>query len=165
MSHSLILGVTGSGKTTLAKHMARALKRVVVFATYKSDWPCDYFTKDIFHLCEIVKTNKKLNIFIDEAGTTLERNDTEFQFLATMSRHFGHNVFFITQRAKQLTPNIRTNCESLYCFKQSEEDAKVLAGEFADKNIMRVVELPRFFYYEKPYGCQAGKFKKVSKFT
>ena len=164
MSHSLILGVTGSGKTTLAKHIAKRLKRVIVFATYKSDWQCFHFTDNVSELVSIVETNKRLNIFIDEAGESLKRNDKEFQFLATRTRHFGHNVFFITQRANQLTPNIRTNCESLYCFKQSFNDASVLAQEFADETIMKVTELPKFYFYEKPFGCQVGKFKKVEKY-
>lgn len=54
---------------------------------------------------------------------------------ATMGRHWGHKVYFITQRVKQISPNIRTQCSELVIFKQSLNDTKDLADEFVEPMI------------------------------
>jgi DNA helicase HerA-like ATPase len=50
MAHSLILGMTESGKTTLAKRLAQHYKSrgigVIVLDPLNDDWPCDFKTAD-----------------------------------------------------------------------------------------------------------------------
>ena len=148
MGHALITGVTTSGKTTLAKHLASRLKRVAVYARYDSDWGVGkvFYTSSIKSISRFVETNINCNIFIDESGEAICRNDNAYQFLATRTRHFGNRVFFITQRYKQLTPNIRFNCDSLYIFRQNVADCEELAKinpVFFDAN-----KLVKYHYYE-----------------
>lgn len=79
---------------------------------------------------EALKLNRDCDVFVDEGGETLQRDDA-YQFLATRSRHYGHRVFFIAQRATQLAPIIRKNCTGFYCFRQCGSDCKLLGDDFA----------------------------------
>jgi len=59
----------------------------------------------------------------------------EMNDLATMGRHWGHKCYFITQRSKQLSTNLRSQCSEIVIFKQSLNDTKDLADEFVQPMI------------------------------
>ena len=137
--HSLIIGMTESGKTTLAKQFAEQLmqqnKTVLVLDILGSNWPCDFQTTDILEFMDIVKNMTGAYIFVDESGEVGQLYK-EFFWLATRSRHQGHSVFFITQRAKQLTPLVRSQCTNLFLFCTSYMDCKSLYEDFNFKEIL-----------------------------
>jgi len=55
--------------------------------------------------------------------------------LATRGRHWGHKCHFITQRSKQLSTTIRSQCSDIAIFKQSLADTKDLSNEFVEPMI------------------------------
>lgn len=128
-----------SGKTTLAKIISRKLRArghgVLVLDKWRSpDWNAHEVVTDADQFKELVYQSRKCYCFVDEAPETLEL-DRENNHFATMSRHWGHSFYFISQRVTGLTPMIRTNCSNIFLFKQHHEDAKILAREFACDNL------------------------------
>lgn len=63
--------------------------------------------------------------------------------LATQGRHWGHKMFFITQRVKQLSTNLRDQCSEVVIFKQSLADTKDLANEFVEPEINNAHKLEK----------------------
>lgn len=142
--HSLITGITGSGKSLLMKELI--LKdpfNSILFSPFDDfflkSYSLDYI--DIFGIENIEEDN----IYIDEAGELLNR-DRKYNHLATLGRHYGKNITFIAQRAKMLTPEIRTNCEKFYLFTGGGMDSKILSEETGKK--INLTNLKRFEYYE-----------------
>lgn len=135
MPHTLIIGITGSGKTTLAKRLAIRYANqgipVLVLDPFKSpEWQANLITDEPDEFVDIVFENLNCAIFVDESADMIGRWAGTMQKLATQSRNLGHNVHFICQRPKQLDINMRTQCESIFVFKLSYHDAKELAIEF-----------------------------------
>jgi len=69
--------------------------------------------------------------------------------LATNSRHYGHNAHFISQRAKQIDPTIRSQCSNIFLFKQSLYDTKDLSNEFVSQGLMQAHTLKKGEYIYK----------------
>lgn len=134
--HSLILGLTNQGKTSLAKRLAGGAinngRAVIVLDPFYriSPWPCTYQTDkpDLFK--SAVFSNINCHVFIDESGEMLDKKTSDAR-LATQSRHYGHMVYFISQRAQMVDRSIRSMCSNLFVFRQSTFDAKILTQETA----------------------------------
>lgn len=152
----LIVGISGSGKTQLALRLAKKLhrsRRVIVFDPYLHNknppWDADLVTDSVEMIYRIAtaKENRYRNFvfFVDEAGEFLERC-REYDKLATQTRQFGHDIYFIAQRVTMLTPNIRNNCAKVYLFRQCESDCKIIAQEKAAPGLMAAATLPALSY-------------------
>jgi len=150
--HSLITGITGTGKSTFGKILAcqykQAGKNVLVLDPFYKDgdttnagWDCDFITADPQQFLQIVFANKNCVIFIDESGQVIGRWGGVMNNIATQGRHNGHKIYFITQRPKQIDINSRTQCTRLFTFRLSLDDAKMLAREFADPLLENACEL------------------------
>ena len=162
MPHAIILGVSGCGKTTLAKQLAGRMQRVAVCEfggskrVGKTNWGKPAFhTMDIDSLLYFAQHNIRCNIFIDDAGDNMRRSK-DFDFFTTCGRRWGHTVFLITQRANQLTPNIRTNCETIYCFRQSDYDVELLLQDFPT-DFNKAKTLPKYEFL-----AQRDRFSPVT---
>lgn len=157
--HSLIIGMSESGKTTLAKIFARELKKrgkkvVVLDPLNDPDWgKVDFRTEDCDEFLDYCKNNQNLYVFIDEGSESIGRYDVEMQWFATQSRHWGHSCFFITQGCTQIAPIIRGQCRVVYCFAVGESDTKLMAEEFRKKELKFLETIPQ------------GVFYKVSRFS
>lgn len=147
-SHSLIVGMTESGKTTLAKKFALAAQKrgipCIIYDPLLSDWGQGARVFDVF--AEFEQAIEELPepefvgqliayAFIDEADTVLSQSDRENWWIMTRGRHYGLRVFPITQRPKLISPTARGQCATLYCFRVSADDAKALAADFSDEGI------------------------------
>lgn len=134
MTHVLIVGQTESGKTTLAKRMIPAYRRVgiasLVLDPHNDDWGADFQTTDPDHFLEVARRSMSCACFVDESGQSVGRYNTEMQWLATAARHWGHKSHFLTQRPAQIAVTVRDQCSHLYCFCISSDDGKLLANEF-----------------------------------
>ena len=161
MSHSLIIGSTESGKTSLAKKFAKILmsqnKTVLVCDILGSEWNCDYMLSDPYELLYIAKNNKQCHIFLDESGDYLRVGDKELHWFATRSRHQGHSCYFISQRANMLAPTVRNQTTRLFMFTTSSSDSKLMADEYNDSMLYEGNRLKKLEYY------YAGRYKKAEK--
>lgn len=169
MAHTLILGITSSGKTTLATdelvplYKSQGTPVVVLDPDLRQEWgvpnlndikkgeaiTVGVMTDDPEKFLEICKTNQSCALFIDESGQTIGRYAGQMQWVATNSRKWGHKAHFITQRATQLDPTIRAQCTSIFLFKQSVDDAKILSREFVAPELMGASNLKTGEYLYK----------------
>ena len=142
ITHTLICGVTMSGKTTLARHIAQSLDKkdqaVVVYdplgtPTENTGWGEKariFASKDDF--LEFLSSTEcgKCHIFIDEAADIFSQSDSENFWLATRGRHYGYQLYLIAQRPKMIAPTVRTQCGLCYMFRLSKDDAKEICADF-----------------------------------
>lgn len=152
--HILIVGITRSGKSTLAKQRAAAYVKqgiqCLVLDPHASRWPVDsrYVFTDPLAFLAIAKRSQRCALFIDEGGESIGRgrHARDMQWCTTGSAKYGHVTHLIAQAAQQLDPTIRSQCGRLFCFKQSRRNAELLADDFAEPRIMEAMELPRFHF-------------------
>lgn len=152
MPHSLIIGMTTSGKTTLAKKMASDFKRngflsMALDPLRDPSWPCDFVTDDPQEFMNVALTSRNCALFIDESGETIGRFGGDMNKLATRIRHYGHRSIFITQRAQQLDKIVRDQCEFLFLFRVSRDDAKLMAAEYGHDELAEAYLLQRGEFY------------------
>jgi len=148
--------MTESGKTTLARERIAPLYRVkkvpvLVLDPYRSKkWKADFITDSPAQFVEVVKGSRSCALFVDEAGNFIDEGYvSELRWLATNSRHYGHNCHFISQRAVQIPPTIRGQCSNLFLFRQSFSDARELSKDFVSDDILTANELKRGEYFGK----------------
>lgn len=166
MSHSLISGMTESGKSTLAKMLCSQFKEqgigtIVYSAIDLNGWNCDFKTSNIESLKQSVNNSRLCMVFIDEADTVCSLKQPENNFLAVRSRHRQHSVYFITQRPNMINPNIRGQCKNLFLFNIHYNDAKDLSKQWNCDEIMSSVN---FKVGEYIYVPRMGQYKKMKLF-
>lgn len=149
-----------SGKTTLAKKIAANFKAnniacFVLDPLLDPSWGADFITDNPDYFMKIVGESRECALFIDESGESIGRNGGEMNKLATRYRHFGHRAHFIAQRAQQLDKIVRDNCETVYLFRSSKGDCKLLAEEYGHE------ELETGYALEKGEFFMAARFEKL----
>lgn len=152
--HVLILGITETGKTTLAFKIAGDYRKqstdvIVLDPDMRKDWNASFITDDPDKFLAVCKLNQSAALFIDESGQTIGRYAGPMQWVATNSRKWGHRAYFISQRATQLDPLMRTQCSNLFLFKQSVKDSKILADEFVCPQLIHACNLKKGEYIAK----------------
>lgn len=149
MAHTIICGITMSGKTTIcqiyANELVKAGKNVAVVDPYASQkWGNVKFVDTAEELVAFLRENKSYYFFIDESSMMLDRYDTTLYWLATNSRHYGHSGFFICQRVQQIHPNIRQQCVKAVIFKTAKSDSKTLGEDYAAEIVEEAASLKQF---------------------
>lgn len=146
--HSLIVGITESGKTTLAKKLAEIHVKqgfgVFVLTSVFDSWPKGVKVYDDQE--KFLKTfwnSKKCFVFIDEGGETIGRYNKSMEQTATKGRHYGHSVYFMGQRASLLNMTVRGQCSQLFCFSQGNKDCDLLAEEWNQPELRSASMLER----------------------
>ncbi len=168
MSHSAIVGMTESGKSSLAREMAKTLqshgKSIILFDPLSDPaWldvldPKNSFVTD--NEAEFLKTywtSKNCAVFFDEAGDYVTNSNKEMIKTGTKGRHWGHSNFYIAQRGNLLARTVRDQCGKLYMFTSSLDDAKIYSNEFNEPELLKVTSLPQGSYYS------CGRFDKIKK--
>jgi hypothetical protein len=152
--HSLIIGMTESGKTTLAKllaqsYIAKGHKVAVLDPVHDPDWGKKAFvTNDVDELKAYLYSNRSVYVFVDESGAIFnEGNSLDNAWLATRSRHFGHSVHFLAQRAIQIPKTMRDQTSRLYLFTSSASDGKLHSEEWNQPELAKCNTLPRMHFY------------------
>lgn len=115
----------------------------------RTDWKADFITDDPEYFLSVAKINTSCALFIDESGQMIGRYSGAMQWLATNSRKWGHKAHFIAQRAKQIDPLVRTQCTSIFLFKQSLDDAKELSKDFVSNELKTATTLLKGEYLGK----------------
>lgn len=135
MSHCLIFGMTESGKTTLAKRLAKRYKHhevpvIVLDSLNDPEWCADFQTTDPDEFLKTFWASQRCAVFIDEAGDAVGKYNVVMQRTATRGRHWGHAVHFISQRGVQLAPTVRDQCSHIFLLTSSSADGKVHSNEW-----------------------------------
>lgn len=142
--HTLICGVTMSGKTTMARELSRAYLRarqnVIVrdpmgTETAGGDWGDGAIifgpTQDEEFWSYLRHPDvKNTHVIIDEAADFFAVNQPENQWLLRGGRHFGFQVTLLAQRPKMLAPNVRAQCGMGYLFRLGKEDMREILADF-----------------------------------
>ncbi len=151
--HTLVIGMTESGKSCISKLLASSLhnkgcKVAVLDPLNDPDWKADFVSDDIEAFRAYLESNRKVFAFVDECGQWFnEGNDTTHSWLATRSRHYGHSVTFIAQRAIQVPKTMRDQCGRLYLFTSSQSDGKIHAEEWNKPELMDCNKLPQLHFF------------------
>jgi len=150
--HSLIFGMTESGKTSLAKQMAAEYRAagisvLVLDPLSDPDWSADYITSDPVDFSRTFWDSQRCAVFIDEAGDAVGRYDEVMARTATRGRHWGHNCHYITQRGMQLAVTVRDQCSHLFLFTTALNDSKTHANEWNQPELVNASTLAQGQYY------------------
>ena len=166
MPHSLIVGMTESGKTTLAKKLCSLSRRkqrgTLVLDPLHDEWDADFKTDNQELFLQAFWASQCCDAFIDEAGDAIGHYEKAMIQCATKGRHWGHNVHFITQRPMQLSPTVRTQCRILFLFNMAKEDCIQLAKEWNKPELIEAATLPQGQCFMAP---RFGEVKRLNAFT
>lgn len=165
MAHTLITGTTESGKSLLAKAIAREWHaegyRVMVLDPRLSVWKgASLVTADSDFFMEEVNEWEHCLLIVDESGEAIGHYAPEMRTLATTLRHNFHSSIFIVQSATQLDPIIRRQCRYCAAFSCTEAEAKTLATEYPQAGFERAVTLRKFEYY---FGSRFGGLAELGR--
>jgi len=171
MAHVLIIGMTESGKTSLAKLLNQSYRKagvssIVLDPINDPGWtPGDdcYVTRKKDEFLRVVKQSRSCNVFIDEAGESVGQYQTEMHWVGTRSRHYGHSAHFICQRVIQVATTVRDQCATLYLFNLSKKDSYTLADDWNREELKDAFKLGKgeFFIVRKFKPLQYGKLIKT----
>ena len=162
--HRAIVGVTRSGKTTLAQVLAAGLHsrgRFVGVFDPKSpakQWRCNLFTRNPLLLLQWAQTHssrgegRPIYLFWDEWGPYIgsrTKDARPFAWLGTSSRHQGITNFFLAHGWRDLDAGLRENVDVVYAFTSGHRSAALLAEDFLDLDLSDVLpRMPRLSFKE-----------------
>ncbi len=162
--HCLILGMTSSGKTTLAKKLIlqardRGIMSIVLDPLCDPGFGGDYQTDDPAEFLKIVWNSRSCLIVVDEGSESIGRYESPIIKLATKGRHWGHKCVFLSQRAMQINKTVRDQCTDLALFTSSSSDGKLLSDEFNSPELRNCSSLAKGHYYYTSRFSNVKKFK------
>jgi len=151
MAHSLILGMSESGKTTLARNLAAYYKKqgmgvIVLDPMRDPEWVCDFITADQDEFLQVFWSSQSCMVFLDEGAESVGRYDKAMRKTATQGRHWGHCCHFITQHGTDLAPVVRGQCRHLFLFQSSRQQGEVLAKEYNQPELLTCTDLKQGEY-------------------
>lgn len=157
MAHTLVLGVTQSGKSTYSKWVCERLTKkgieTAVLNPYRDPgWICSSQHMDPSKLLDLCLTPGRRCVFLEEAGDTLDR-DPRYNWFTTVGRHAGNQVWVISQRMESLNPTLRNNCVDAVVFASEIGDTKLIANRYREPRLLRVEKF------------RPGQFYMVSQFS
>lgn len=150
MTHTLYTGVTQSGKTTLARSVARELSkaknRVIVYdpmgtETAGGEWGETAEVHDTLEtFLDVAYAPETVNahLFIDEAHHVFAHSDKSHLWLLTQGRHYHLTLHIITQRPTKVHPDARTNCGHCFMFRLAQDDARSIGNDYGFSDIHKI---------------------------
>lgn len=164
MPHSMIIGMSTSGKTTLAKKLANAytnkgINVLILDPLSDPDFVGSYKTRSPSEFIKVCRDNEHCAVFVDEAGSNVGRFDKEMVELVTRGRHWGHKVHLISQRGVQISTTARDQCTDLYMFTTSLNDCKVHANEWNSNELLTGSSLNKGEYFHTTRFSVCKKYK------
>lgn len=149
MPHAAIIGMQGSGKTTLGLSMAQTYRRagwaVLVLDPHLNPlWKADWMTDDLEKFLRKAKASQRCALFVEEVGDEGDGKKAlgrrpGFSWLVTQAHHFGHVTHYLSQYHTQVPPVVRTNVKRLYLFAVGPVTAKEFAEQFAQPSLSDLV--------------------------
>lgn len=143
--------MTESGKTTLAKRVASKLTdaghSTIALDPMHDEWNVGFQTDDADEFLRVFWDSQSCHVFIDESGDSVGRFNNLMNQTATKGRHWGHSVYYITQRGAQISRTIRDQCSHLFLFATALPDAKIHAAEWNKQELLNVNQFECGEYY------------------
>jgi len=147
--HTLVVGVTLSGKSTLARQVLAECIRVgipaIVYDPLISGWygARVYGDETSFFaaIIEAANSGKQTLVIIDEADTLLSMSHRHNWWLLLRGRHFGLKIFVLTQRPSLVAPTCRGMCTQCFTFQVSKKDATLLVDDYAAPALINAPKL------------------------
>ena len=163
--HAYIVGTTGSGKSHLAREICKGVRdsgyqTLVLDPIGDPKWneAADLVVTDKDHFLEIFWESTNLRVFCDELLRYTDNHDRDFHTTATMGRHNGHQVFYIAQRPSHVPINIRSQCQTVFTFKQNRKEAMLMAGDFGNDDLQQAARLGQYeFLHADAFKCVRTK--------
>jgi hypothetical protein len=152
MVHTLIFGMTQSGKTTLAKKVLipkykKLGLKTIVLDPLNDNWDADFQTDDENDFLRVLWNSRQCCAFLDEAGDTVGRYNSAMIQTATRGRHWGHKIHYLAQRASLIATTVRDQCSTLYLFTSSINDGKIHANEWNKPELVNCNTLQQGEFY------------------
>ncbi len=153
--HSLFVGKTGNGKTTLAKDWARSFQAngvpVLVLSSMAGEWLddspggfcADYATEDPAEFVQFCFEHTQCFVIIDEGGDVATNADKDVISLATRGRHWGHVCLFLGQCGTSVASKIRQNCSNFFIFKSNKDACKEIDKSAIDPMVYSAMTLDK----------------------
>lgn len=141
-AHVAFYGVTMSGKTTAARYYSRAFCQhripVIVFdpvmtQTAGGDWGDGaVIYNDAEKFQDYINSGKlrPCKMFIDEASAIFGHDQRHNFWLAERGRHYGIQLFTITQRPMRIHPSVRDQHNEVYMFRLKASDTLQIGADF-----------------------------------
>ena len=142
LNHTLFTGVTMSGKTTAARMFSRAFCAhripVVVYDPVETETKGGGWGENALVFSDPVEFVDFLGsddcgackIFIDEAADIFSLRMPENFWIATRGRHYGWQLFVITQRPMLIAPSVRNQCGEAFIFRLTTSDLSNIGADF-----------------------------------
>lgn len=155
--HNLIVGMTGSGKSTLIRleiiprFKKAGIKSAVLDPIGDPSFKADYQTKNSDEFLKYAFANNNHILIIDESGQAIGRYNKPMEALATSVRHKGNFSFFAVHSATTLPPVIRYQCANVFLFACSRPNFKTIADEWDQPTLLDLPKLGKgeFWYIPK----------------
>lgn len=149
--HIGIYGLTGSGKTVAARHLARGYKalgmRVIALDDDGEDFVecgvAEWQTTDPDKFLQYAKISRGMVLLIDEGPLTLGGFAGDNLWLTSASRKYGHLAIVISQRPTSLALSIRSQLSRIICYRVNKKDAKLIEEE-TDIEASKILALPQY---------------------
>lgn len=183
ITHAVITGMSQSGKSLLAKTIARATltrgRPVLVFDPMMAGhsgaglngWPGGaHVVGDWERFKAIALASRSCLLIIDECADVVEEDPIGLRRLMRRGRHIGadgcggHSIILIAQRyLLSLDKSARDQASHVFAFCQSAADAKAIAGDFnAPALEQKIPVMPRLSYImADKYGAQVVGTVKI----
>lgn len=167
IEHTLICGMTLSGKSHYARSLADASDRQTIILMpsriLDDDGPAwadlgahVYIHQDRF--LKAVWASRNALIMVDEAQEYCTLSNTAMHPITTSSRHYGHRAVLIAQRFTKVCTTMRGQCNVVVAFRQGRNDAREMADDFANQELLDGVQKLKEYQYIK-----ADRFGKTIK--
>jgi hypothetical protein len=159
MLHNWTIGGSGSGKTALNKLLcagvrARGLRCAVLDPLRDGGWDADFITHDpdAYWRWLLAHQDERVACFWEECGIAVDRADRRFNLAACTGRHAGWRIYLITQRFKQVCPDVRDMAAERWIFRCSGDDAQQLVREYGRDELKELPNLPALtFFRVRPF--------------
>ncbi len=147
----LIVGVSESGKTQLAKRLITEAKIPVFVRDPIGDtWPnltARFETSDELRILLDGLKKQPCVVVIDESADFFSVGQRENHWIFTRGRHDAMLPIAIAQRIKMMAPNVREQASDLYVFESSIEASQILAEAYNMPELENACDLTQGEFY------------------
>jgi len=154
--HTLIVGATCTGKTSLAKSLAARFRNshdVLVYdplAVDNRDWYGAAVYNDWEEFQRRYWSSKRgVAIFDESAQVATRKTNDGLTRTALQGRHRGFLNVYIVQSYRRLPLALRGQCTHIYAFTLSKKESEILAEECVDLNFQKCYALEKGQYVVK----------------